>query len=48
MFKRNIEEYLINYYKNSKNILVVDDVKQVEKSFIIRETTPKYFKITLN
>lgn len=37
MFKRNIEEYLINYYKNSKNILVVDDVRQVEKSFIISE-----------
>ena len=44
MFKRKIESTIENYFKGSKDkILVIDGARQIGKSFIIRKLSKQYF-----
>ena len=45
MFRRKIEKILTkNYQDENARILIVEGARQIGKSFIVRETAPKYFK----
>lgn len=45
MFRRKIEKTLVKNYQNENaKILIVEGARQVGKSFIVRNTAPKYFK----
>ena len=45
MFRRKIEKTLLKNYQNENaKILIVEGARQVGKSFIVRNTAPKYFK----
>ena len=45
MFRRKVENVLIEYYQNKESkIIIIDGARQIGKSFIIRETASNYFK----